>query len=101
MRGSQLADQHAVISPASSALAPLSLSTSTGAVLVLQEDCKATAPESAWLPRWLVYLDPGNAGDTVEISVAGKNGRLLPPGDGSDHAVKQAPGVMPVWRHRR
>jgi hypothetical protein len=28
----------------------------------------------------------------MEISIAGKNGRPMPPGDGGDHAVDQAPG---------
>src|SRR5258708_37986784 len=42
--------------------------------------------------RRLVKLNPDNSCHTVEIGVAGKDGGLLPPGDGGDHAVDQ-----PSW----
>lgn len=40
----------------------------------------------------LVHLDADDARDAVQVGVAGEQRRLVPPGDGGDHAVDEAPG---------
>lgn len=44
---------------------------------------------SLLVPRRLVQLDANDASDVMEVRIAGEKRCVVPPGDGSDHAVDQ------------